>query len=69
MTLIKNILTCLNYLFIPRSYSQLGEDLVILNHLEWLGKNISSPGFYVDIGGLQIWYSCQKKNQMQLLFN
>ena len=50
MTLIKHIITCLYYLFIPRSYSQLGEDLVILNHLEWLGKNIKSPGFYVDIG-------------------
>ena len=50
MTLLKHIITCLYYLFIPRSYSQLGEDLVILNHLEWLGKNILSPGFYVDIG-------------------
>ena len=50
MTLLKHIITCLYYLFIPRSYSQLGEDLVILNHLEWLGKNIKSPGFYVDIG-------------------
>ena len=50
MTLLKHIITYLYYLFIPRSYSQLGEDLVILNHLEWLGKNIKSPGFYVDIG-------------------
>ena len=50
MTMLKHILTCLYYLFIPRSYSQLGEDLVILNHLEWLGKSIKSPGFYVDIG-------------------
>jgi len=50
MTLIKNIITCLKYLIIPRSYSQLGEDLVILNHLEWMGKEIKSPGFYVDIG-------------------
>ena len=50
MTLLKHIITCLYYLFIPRSYSQLGEDLVILNHLERLGKNIKSPGFYVDIG-------------------
>ena len=50
MTLLKHFLTSLYYLFIPRSFSQLGEDLLILNHLEWMGKDINSPGFYVDIG-------------------
>jgi len=65
MTLIKHIITCLYYLFIPRSYSQLGEDLVILNHLEWLGKNIKSPGFYVDIGA----FHPIKYSNTCLLFN
>lgn len=50
MNLIKQAKTCLSYFLIPRSYSQLGEDLVIMNHLEWMGKNPKSKGFYVDIG-------------------
>ena len=50
MSLIKQVKTSLSYLLIPKSYSQLGEDLVIMNHLEWLGKNPKSKGFYVDIG-------------------
>jgi hypothetical protein len=50
MNLIKQAKTSLGYLLKPRSYSQLGEDLVIMNHLQWLGKNPKSKGFYVDIG-------------------
>ncbi len=36
-------------LFSKNSYSQLGEDLVIINHLEWLGIPIDK-GTYIDIG-------------------
>ena len=50
MNLIKQILIALDYLLIPKSYSQLGEDLVIMNHLQCLGKNPNSKGFYIDIG-------------------
>lgn len=50
MNLIQHFKTFLSYLFIQKSYSQLGEDLVIMNHLEWLGKDPKSKGFYVDIG-------------------
>ena len=49
-SLVKQVKISLSYLLIPKSYSQLGEDLVIINHLEWLGKNPKSKGFYVDIG-------------------
>ena len=50
MDLIQQARIFLSYLFIQKSYSQLGEDLVIINHFEWLGKDTKSKGFYVDIG-------------------
>ncbi len=36
--------------FNQRSYGQLGEDLVIENHLQWLGVN-TEHGSYIDLGG------------------
>lgn len=50
ISFINQLRTCLTYLLIPRSVSQLGEDLVIRHHLEWLGKNPGLKGFYVDNG-------------------
>ena len=38
------------FMFKNRSFAQLGEDLVISNHLEWLGYNIKDKGNYLDIG-------------------
>ncbi len=37
-------------IFIRTSFSQLGEDAVIQNHLGWLGLDFKSKGFYLDIG-------------------
>ena len=48
--LVRQIKVSLHYLLFPKSYSQLGEDLVIENHLTWLGIDIHKKGFYVDIG-------------------
>ena len=50
LNIIQQFRIYLSYLFIQKSYSQFGEDLVIKNHLEWLGKDPKSKGFYVDIG-------------------
>lgn len=33
-----------------RSFSQLGEDLVIANHIEWAGYSLNEKGAFVDIG-------------------
>lgn len=50
LDLLKQIAKGLFYQTKSRSYSQLGEDLVLMNHLEWLGKSLDSDGFYIDIG-------------------
>jgi len=47
---LKQIAKGVFYILKSRSYSQLGEDLVLMNHIEWLGKTLDSNGFYIDIG-------------------
>lgn len=37
-------------IFKSHSFSQLGEDMVINNHLGWLGLNTQKSGSYIDIG-------------------
>ena len=50
LDLLKQIAKGLFYQTKSRSYSQLGEDLVLMNHLEWLGKTLNPNGFFIDIG-------------------
>ena len=47
---LKQIAKGIFYRVKSRSYSQLGEDLVLMNHLEWLGKTLNPNGFFIDIG-------------------
>ncbi|MGY8792646.1 MAG: hypothetical protein ACKVJ9_08280 [Cytophagales bacterium] len=44
------LLTFIFYLVKNRSFSQLGEDLVIKNQLQWAGYSSKEKGAYVDIG-------------------
>lgn len=46
----KALLAAARYKVKNRSFSQLGEDIVIANHLEWAGYSLNDKGTYVDIG-------------------
>lgn len=50
LTILRETARALRDIVFSKSYSQLGEDKVIENHLGWLGKDVNRPGFYLDIG-------------------